>query len=219
MSCATFPKYRDAHAPAGGISLRVCWPPPFRSAAKTGAADEVPAGKLPADAIASALFVAFHRRSAHRSLQRRDANSRSARRSRRTMSGCTRSSSTSQRPPLPPRTAKRDRPSRFRMPTAASSKFASIARCLPEISISRSTTPRRSTRSSKASTRSRSATTRTSSRRWNRSARAYAFPGFDEPRFKTPFDITLTVPTDEVAVANTRAARAEDIAPTANGRR
>ncbi|HEV7489575.1 MAG TPA: M1 family aminopeptidase [Rhodanobacteraceae bacterium] len=32
----------------------------------------------------------------------------------------------------------------------------------------------------------------------------YAFPGFDEPRFKTPFDITLTVPTDEVAVANTR---------------
>ena len=31
----------------------------------------------------------------------------------------------------------------------------------------------------------------------------YAFPGFDEPRFKTPFDITLTVPTDEVAVANT----------------
>ena len=32
----------------------------------------------------------------------------------------------------------------------------------------------------------------------------YAFPGFDEPRFKTPFDITLTVPMDEVAVANTR---------------
>ena len=32
----------------------------------------------------------------------------------------------------------------------------------------------------------------------------YAFPGFDEPRFKTPFDITLTVPEDEVAVANTR---------------
>jgi alanyl aminopeptidase len=31
----------------------------------------------------------------------------------------------------------------------------------------------------------------------------YAFPGFDEPRFKTPFDVTLTVPTDEVAVANT----------------
>jgi len=32
----------------------------------------------------------------------------------------------------------------------------------------------------------------------------YAFPGFDEPRFKTPFDITLTVPKDEVAIANTR---------------
>jgi alanyl aminopeptidase len=32
----------------------------------------------------------------------------------------------------------------------------------------------------------------------------YAFPGFDEPRFKTPFDITLTVPNDEVAIANTR---------------
>jgi alanyl aminopeptidase len=31
----------------------------------------------------------------------------------------------------------------------------------------------------------------------------HAFPGFDEPRFKTPFDVTLTVPTDEVAVANT----------------
>ncbi|MEP6939221.1 MAG: M1 family metallopeptidase [Rudaea sp.] len=32
----------------------------------------------------------------------------------------------------------------------------------------------------------------------------YAFPGFDEPRFKVPFDITLTVPKDEVAIANTR---------------
>jgi aminopeptidase N len=32
----------------------------------------------------------------------------------------------------------------------------------------------------------------------------YAFPGFDEPRFKTPFDITLTVPKDEAAIANTR---------------
>ena len=30
-----------------------------------------------------------------------------------------------------------------------------------------------------------------------------AFPGFDEPDFKTPFDVTLTVPADEVAVANT----------------
>jgi alanyl aminopeptidase len=32
----------------------------------------------------------------------------------------------------------------------------------------------------------------------------YAFPCFDEPRFKTPFSVTLTVPKDEVAVANTR---------------
>ncbi|HEX5124680.1 MAG TPA: M1 family metallopeptidase, partial [Rhodanobacteraceae bacterium] len=32
----------------------------------------------------------------------------------------------------------------------------------------------------------------------------WAFPGFDEPRFKVPFDIELTVPADEVAVANTR---------------
>ncbi|HJT97335.1 MAG TPA: M1 family metallopeptidase, partial [Rhodanobacteraceae bacterium] len=32
----------------------------------------------------------------------------------------------------------------------------------------------------------------------------WAFPGFDEPRFKVPFDIALTVPADEVAVANTR---------------
>ncbi len=32
----------------------------------------------------------------------------------------------------------------------------------------------------------------------------YAFPSFDEPRFKTPFDLTLTVPRDEVAVANTQ---------------
>jgi alanyl aminopeptidase len=32
----------------------------------------------------------------------------------------------------------------------------------------------------------------------------YAFPSFDEPRFKTPFSVTLTVPKDEVAVANTR---------------
>ncbi len=31
----------------------------------------------------------------------------------------------------------------------------------------------------------------------------YAFPGFDEPRFKTPFDVTLTVPKDEAVVANT----------------
>ena len=31
----------------------------------------------------------------------------------------------------------------------------------------------------------------------------YAFPSFDEPRFKTPFSVTLTVPQDAVAVANT----------------
>ncbi|MEO6689436.1 MAG: M1 family aminopeptidase [Dokdonella sp.] len=37
----------------------------------------------------------------------------------------------------------------------------------------------------------------------------FAFPGFDEPRFKTPFDIVLTVPTDEVAVANTRQLKEE----------
>lgn len=28
------------------------------------------------------------------------------------------------------------------------------------------------------------------------------FPGFDEPRFKTPFDVTLTVPARDVAVSN-----------------
>ncbi|HEV2620558.1 MAG TPA: M1 family metallopeptidase [Frateuria sp.] len=32
----------------------------------------------------------------------------------------------------------------------------------------------------------------------------YAFPGFDEPDFKTPFDISLTIPNDEKGVANTR---------------
>lgn len=32
-----------------------------------------------------------------------------------------------------------------------------------------------------------------------------AFPGFDEPRFKTPFDITLTVPVDQFAAGNTPA--------------
>ena len=30
-----------------------------------------------------------------------------------------------------------------------------------------------------------------------------AFPGFDEPRFKTPFDITLTVPKNDAVMANT----------------
>ncbi len=32
----------------------------------------------------------------------------------------------------------------------------------------------------------------------------YAFPSFDEPRYKSPFRVTLTVPKDAVAVANTR---------------
>ena len=32
----------------------------------------------------------------------------------------------------------------------------------------------------------------------------YAFPSFDEPRFKTPFDITLQVPKELVAIANTQ---------------
>lgn len=34
-----------------------------------------------------------------------------------------------------------------------------------------------------------------------------AFPGFDEPRFKTPFELRLTVPAQDVAVANTRQLR------------
>ncbi|MEO7431063.1 MAG: M1 family metallopeptidase [Dokdonella sp.] len=37
----------------------------------------------------------------------------------------------------------------------------------------------------------------------------FAFPGFDEPRFKTPFDIVLTVPKGDVAVSNTRQLREE----------
>jgi alanyl aminopeptidase len=32
----------------------------------------------------------------------------------------------------------------------------------------------------------------------------FAFPSFDEPGFKTPFDISLTIPSDQVGVANTR---------------
>jgi cytosol alanyl aminopeptidase len=32
----------------------------------------------------------------------------------------------------------------------------------------------------------------------------FAFPGFDEPGFKTPFDITLTIPSNLTAVANTK---------------
>jgi alanyl aminopeptidase len=34
-----------------------------------------------------------------------------------------------------------------------------------------------------------------------------AFPCFDEPRFKTPFEVTLTVPGDQLAAANTPAER------------
>lgn len=33
-----------------------------------------------------------------------------------------------------------------------------------------------------------------------------AFPGFDEPRFKTPFDVTLTIPEGNVAIGNSPAA-------------
>ncbi|NII09992.1 M1 family metallopeptidase [Oleiagrimonas sp. C23AA] len=32
----------------------------------------------------------------------------------------------------------------------------------------------------------------------------YAFPSFDEPDFKTPYSISLTIPDDEVGVANTK---------------
>ncbi len=32
----------------------------------------------------------------------------------------------------------------------------------------------------------------------------FAFPSFDEPGFKTPFDITLTIPADQTGVANTQ---------------
>ncbi|MBD8872277.1 M1 family metallopeptidase [Rhodanobacter sp. DHB23] len=32
----------------------------------------------------------------------------------------------------------------------------------------------------------------------------FAFPGFDEPGFKTPFDISITLPDNQVAVANTQ---------------
>jgi alanyl aminopeptidase len=37
-----------------------------------------------------------------------------------------------------------------------------------------------------------------------------AFPCFDEPRFKTPFELVLRVPKDKVAVANTRELSAND---------
>ena len=38
-----------------------------------------------------------------------------------------------------------------------------------------------------------------------------AFPGFDEPRFKTPFDVTLTVSADQFAAANTPVEHAIDL--------
>jgi cytosol alanyl aminopeptidase len=37
----------------------------------------------------------------------------------------------------------------------------------------------------------------------------YAFPGFDEPRFKTPYDISLTIPADDQGVANTAQVKEE----------
>ncbi len=40
-----------------------------------------------------------------------------------------------------------------------------------------------------------------------------AFPSFDEPRFKTPFDVTLRVPTDHVAIANTRELSSKPYSP------
>jgi len=40
-----------------------------------------------------------------------------------------------------------------------------------------------------------------------------AFPGFDEPAFKTPFDVTLTVPARDEAVANTMPAEVQPDGP------
>lgn len=37
----------------------------------------------------------------------------------------------------------------------------------------------------------------------------FAFPGFDEPSFKTPFNLSLTVPADDQAVANTSVVKEE----------
>lgn len=37
-----------------------------------------------------------------------------------------------------------------------------------------------------------------------------AFPGFDEPRFKTPFDVTLTIPEGQVAITNAPEESRED---------
>jgi alanyl aminopeptidase len=37
----------------------------------------------------------------------------------------------------------------------------------------------------------------------------FAFPGFDEPSFKTPFEVRLTIPNDEVGIANTKQVKEE----------
>ncbi len=39
----------------------------------------------------------------------------------------------------------------------------------------------------------------------------FGFPCFDEPLFKTPFDVTLTVPADDVAISNTQQLSEEKI--------
>jgi aminopeptidase N len=39
----------------------------------------------------------------------------------------------------------------------------------------------------------------------------FAFPGFDDPQFKTPYDITMTVPSDQVAMTNTGEVASEDL--------
>jgi alanyl aminopeptidase len=41
----------------------------------------------------------------------------------------------------------------------------------------------------------------------------YAFPGFDEPSFKVPFDISLTIPADDQGVANTAQVKEEKAGP------
>lgn len=40
----------------------------------------------------------------------------------------------------------------------------------------------------------------------------YAFPGFDEPSFKVPFDLSLTIPADDQGVANTAQVKEEKAA-------
>lgn len=40
-----------------------------------------------------------------------------------------------------------------------------------------------------------------------------AFPGFDEPRFKTPFDVSIVTHGDDIAVSNGPVAAIEDLAP------